>query len=90
MNGGSEASKSNAADLKNIQIEYVSMDENILAPGRVRLACLDKIGLQHVAEFRHVFEHFTTPMNELSSKKKEDEKRGHDSSKDAFTKTTEL
>ena len=43
MNGGSESSKSNAAYLKNIQIEYVSMDENILAPGRVRLTGLDNI-----------------------------------------------
>ena len=43
-----------------------------------------------MAEFRHVFEHFTTPMNQLGLKKKEDEKKGYDSNKDAFTKTTEL
>lgn len=37
--------------MQNIEIEYVSMDDNILAPGR------------HVAEFKHIFEHFTTPTN---------------------------
>ena len=56
------------------------MDENILAPGR------------HVAEFKHIFEHFTTPMNAIDKQKKKDEdkKAGTGDDKDAFTKTTEL
>lgn len=88
MNGNVPA-KNGKIDLGNIEFEYVNMDENILAPGRVRKCFL--IILQHVAEFKHIFEHFTTPMNQndIKIKRKEDEKRNNEE-KDAFTKTTEL
>jgi len=49
-------------DSEKIEIEYINMEDNALAPGR------------HVAEFKHIFEHFTTPMNDKNQLKKEDEK----------------
>ncbi len=82
-----EESKNGKSLLGNIEFEYVNMDENILAPGRVRLLKLNN--LQHVAEFKHIFEHFTTPIaGDKKDKKKEEDKKG-DQDKDAFTKTTE-
>jgi len=43
-----------------------------------------------VAEFKHIFEHFTTPIGngEKKDKKKEEDKKVGEG-KDAFTKTTE-
>lgn len=46
--------------LKDIEIEYVNKDDDILAPGRVNYCDINCF--QHVAEFKHIFEHFTTPM----------------------------
>lgn len=64
------------------------MDEGVLAPGRVSFSII--IFLQHVAEFKHIFEHFTTPVNQSLQKKKDAEAafKSHEE-KDAFTKTTE-
>lgn len=47
----------------------MSVDENVLAPGR------------HVAEFKHIFEHFTTPMTDNKDKKKDDRDKQDDSQK---------
>ena len=75
-------------DLKNIEIEYVSMDDNILAPGRVIIYW--HLLLQHIAEFKHIFEHFTTPMIDSQKDTKQDRKLSNDEGKDVFTKTTKM
>ena len=41
-----------------------------------------------MAEFKHIFEHFTTPMVDKEKEAKEDKKIINDEGKDAFTKTT--
>ena len=64
MNGNSQSM--NGGDNQQIEIEYINEDENILAPGR------------HVAEFKHIFEHFSTPVidKSLQSKKEDDKQKG--------------
>ncbi len=61
------------------------MDESAIGSGRVRH--LHNIFLQHIAEFKHVFEHFTTPTAEKRSK--DDSENVKEDGKDAFTKATD-
>lgn len=74
--------------MKNIEFEYVNVDENILAPGRVSIHILIIIK-QHVAEFKHIFEHFTVPSTTDKAKKGEDKKESKEEAKDVFAKNEE-
>jgi len=40
-----------------------------------------------VAEFKHIFEHFTTPMQEPAEKKEEEQAKVSDGEEDASGKT---
>lgn len=72
----------------NIEYEYVSLEEkeSILAPGRVSCFTFNySLHLQHVAEFKHVFDFFTTPTAADKAKKAEEDKKNlKDDSKDVF------
>lgn len=71
---------------QEFEIEYVGMDESAIGSGRVRHLCLTN-HFQHIAEFKHVFEHFTTPIAEKKSK--EESENVKEDGKDAFTKATD-
>ena len=70
---------------QEFEIEYVGMDESSISTGRVRLNSILTFQ-QHIAEFKHVFEHFSTPMVEKKSKDEVDNNK--EDGKDAFTKAT--
>ena len=62
------------------------MDESLIgANGRVSFYFI--YFLQHIAEFKHVFEHFATQAANTEKKQKEDTKGDSDEEEDAFTKT---
>lgn len=70
---------------QEFEIEYVGMDESSIGTGRVRFN-QEQSFLQHIAEFKHVFEHFSTPM--ADKKSKDDGDNNKEDGKDAFTKAT--
>ena len=83
---GSTNEATNVSKLaQEFEIEYVGMDESSIGTGRVRFI-YEYSFLQHIAEFKHVFDHFSTPMTEKKSK--DDGDNNKEDGKDAFTKAT--